>query len=245
MIRRHKRDVMSELPAKQRQQVYLSLGDEEKRRLAQMNKKQEAVREMIKNLMQRGHSEAELKSEQNQALNEYYTETARVKVKAVQSYVEDLLEADEKFLIFAHHKDLMDGIEKSINRKNVSYVRIDGETPPQKRDALKNKFQENESVRVAVLAIRSAGVGLNFSSASLVIFAELSWVPGDIVQCEDRAHRIGQASSVTVQFLLVRQSIDDIIWQVGMGRRQDCTTVSRRESGAGSRDQHVVKMMTC
>lgn len=68
-------------------------------------------------------------------------------------------------------------------------------------------------MRVALLAIKAAGTGLNFTSANVVVFAELSWVPGDIKQCEDRAHRIGQDKNVSVNFLLGRGSIDEIIWK--------------------------------
>ncbi|GMH42388.1 hypothetical protein BSKO_10307 [Bryopsis sp. KO-2023] len=144
--------------------------------------------------------------EKHKALNQFFHKTAKAKIKSVQEYVKDLVEQDQKLLIFAHHMEVLDGIEKALNQKKVKYIRIDGATAATKRDELKNDFQEKANVKVAILAIKAAGVGLNFTAANRV--------PGDIKQCEDRAHRIGQESDVVIRFLLARSSIDDMIWQM-------------------------------
>jgi SWI/SNF-related matrix-associated actin-dependent regulator 1 of chromatin subfamily A len=94
----------------------------------------------------------------------------------------------------------------------VGHIRIDGGTPQSARQALVTRFQETDSVRAAVLGIRAAGVGLTLTAASTVVFAEMSWTPGDLIQAEDRVHRIGQASSVNVYYLHAHDTIDDIIW---------------------------------
>ena len=51
----------------------------------------------------------------------------------MQEYVTDLLENDEKFLIFAHHKDLLDGVEQRLRSKKVRFIRIDGATAAHER----------------------------------------------------------------------------------------------------------------
>lgn len=60
-----------------------------------------------------------LPQEAMQLLNSLYTQTAKLKIDAVAQYVDDLLEGDSKFIIFAHHTDLLDGIEKAVRKKKV------------------------------------------------------------------------------------------------------------------------------
>jgi SNF2 family DNA or RNA helicase len=54
---------------------------------------------------------------------------------------------------------------------------IDGSTPPKRKQELKNAFQENPAVQVAVVGLTAAGVGLSFTAASMSVFAELHWTP--------------------------------------------------------------------
>lgn len=93
-------------------------------------------------------------------------------------------------------------------------IRIDGSTPASSRQSLVSDFQGNDEIKAAVLSIRAAGVGITLTAASTVIFAELAWTPGDLIQAEDRAHRIGQVSSVNIHYLLANDTVDDIIWDV-------------------------------
>ncbi|CAI7817035.1 unnamed protein product, partial [Closterium sp. NIES-54] len=87
-------------------------------------------------------------------------------------------------------------------KEKVVYIRIDGSTAPEKRHHLVARFQEDPDTRVAVLGIHAAGVGLTLTAASTVVFAEMAWNPGDLVQAEDRAHRIGQVGADRLRAVL-------------------------------------------
>ncbi|GAB4813670.1 hypothetical protein N2152v2_000716 [Parachlorella kessleri] len=218
MVRRLKNEVLTQLPKKRRQQVYLSLEGESKRELQTLQSQLEAVKQVFASVQKQAVASGGVVSagagrmEENKAIMEMYRRTAELKCGPVEEYVQLLLENRQKFLLFAHHTVLLDAVEHTCNKKKIKYIRIDGKTAASERQGLVNRFQENEDILVAILSIRAAGVGLTLTAASTVVFAELSWTPGEIIQAEDRAHRIGQASSVNVYFLHVKNSIDDIIW---------------------------------
>ena len=73
-------------------------------------------------------------------------------------------------------------------------------------------FQDDSSVRVFIGNIQAAGTGITLAPASSVcLFAELSWVPAEISQCEDRLHWIGTLDSVTAKHLVLEGSLDAIM----------------------------------
>ncbi|XP_009801772.1 uncharacterized protein LOC107770343 [Nicotiana tabacum] len=213
MIRRLKKDVLSELPQKRRQQVFLDLGEKEMRHVNILFRELEVIKGKYK-LAQSEEEAKSLKFAEKSLITKIYTASAEAKIPAVLDYLGTMVEADCKFLIFAHHQPMIESIHNYLLKKKVGCIRIDGSTPSALRQALVTDFQEKETIKAAVLSIKAGGVGLTLTAASTVIFAELSWTPGDLIQAEDRAHRIGQVSSVNVCYLLANDTVDDIIWDV-------------------------------
>ncbi|KAI4338598.1 hypothetical protein MLD38_023636 [Melastoma candidum] len=213
MVRRLKKDVLSELPVKRRQQVFLELAEKDMRKISSLFNELKVLKEKIKACTSQAEADS-LKFTQKNLINKIYTDSAEAKIPAVLGYLETVLEAGCKFLIFAHHQPMMDAIHEFILKKKVGCIRIDGSTAPVARQTLVTDFQEKDVIKAAVLSIKAGGVGLTLTAASTVIFAELSWTPGDLIQAEDRAHRIGQMSSVNVYYLLANDTVDDIIWDV-------------------------------
>ncbi|XP_052190190.1 uncharacterized protein LOC127799931 isoform X5 [Diospyros lotus] len=213
MIRRLKKDVLAELPVKRRQQVFLDLAEKDMRQINALFRELEVVKSKIKACQSKEDADS-LKFSEKNLINKIYTDSAEAKIPAVLNYLETIVEADCKFLIFAHHQSMIDSIHQFLQKKKVSCIRIDGSTPAALRQSLVTDFQEKNAIKAAVLSIKAGGVGLTLTAASTVIFAELSWTPGDMIQAEDRAHRIGQVSSVNIYYLLANDTVDDIIWDV-------------------------------
>ncbi|CAI8610872.1 unnamed protein product [Vicia faba] len=213
MIRRLKKDVLSELPVKRRQQVFLDLADKDMKQINALFRELEMVKAKIKAAKSQEEAES-LKFTEKNLINKIYTDSAEAKIPAVLDYLGTVIEAGCKFLIFAHHLSMIDAIHEFLLKKKVGCIRIDGGTPSGSRQQLVTEFQEKDSIKAAVLSIKAGGVGLTLTAASTVLFAELSWTPGDLIQAEDRVHRIGQVSSVNIYYLLANDTVDDIMWDV-------------------------------
>ena len=145
-----------------------------------------------------------------------YAETGAAKADACADYMLSVLESSAspvKFLFFAHHTCVLDAVSARLAAARVGCMRIDGRTPVGERASRVASFQTDPAVRCAVLSIKAAGVGLTLTAASHVVFGELTWTPGEVVQAEDRAHRIGQRSSVNVHILHAPGTADDFLWK--------------------------------
>jgi len=203
MIRRVKADVLTQLPPKIRQQVFLKINPKDLKYFASLNDKGSMMKINDLSVM-----------EGRRELIDLWRKTGEAKLSAMQEYISDILEAGHKILVFAHHKNVMDAFEDAFMKEKRKYIRIDGATTTSLRQDICNKFQNDPTVRVALLSITAANTGLTLTAATTVVFAELYWNPGQMVQAEDRAHRIGQCDSVNVHYLLAKGTTDDSLWYI-------------------------------
>jgi len=152
---------------------------------------------------------------------ELFRLTGLAKKEAVADYVEYLVLADCKFLLFAHHQAVLDHMQQKLEKLKTGFIRIDGKTPSKKRDDLVNEFRTKPEKQVALLSITACGQGLNLQVCSTVVFAELHWTPGMLQQAEDRVHRMGQKHCVNVHYLIAKDTMDDSLYSMLERKHQD------------------------
>ncbi|XP_077583808.1 SWI/SNF-related matrix-associated actin-dependent regulator of chromatin subfamily A-like protein 1 isoform X1 [Stigmatopora nigra] len=221
MLRRLKSDVLSQLPSKQRKVVTVTIGDG-------VSKRTKTALSAAADQLAKEHRN---KKEEKEALLMYYNHTAEAKLQAITEYITDMLECgQEKFLVFAHHKLVLDHMTSELVKRDVPFIRIDGTTPSGERQRLCDKFQFSTKTCVAVLSITAANMGLTLHAADLVIFAELFWNPGVLIQAEDRVHRIGQTNNVNIHYLVAQGTADDHLWPLIQVKMQVLKQVGLSES---------------
>lgn len=218
MIRRLKKDVLTELPPKRRQVIEIEPTAAVAKLVKEENKTWNSKNDVIESL----RLAVEL-SKASEDVSEYraamrnlkegisatFTEMAalrqQIALEKVPYVIEHIQNTSEKVVVFAHHKSVISAMKEALGEEAVVLV---GDTKMEDRQAAVEAFQSDPKVKYFLGSIKAAGVGITLTAASHVVFAELDWVPGNISQAEDRCHRVGQLESVLVQHIVVEQSLD-------------------------------------
>jgi len=210
MLRRLKKDVLLELPNKIRQVIEFDIYRGKK-----ILKKEKKLFAFLDALSKPDLTEEEFrrvvstletpKAPGFEELSKARKEVAELKLPMCIDHLKELLASTTKVVCFCHHIDTARGIQEAFGKEAV--MLIGGMTDRRKQKAV-DSFQNDSSVKLFIGNIKAAGVGLTLTAASTVVFVESDWVPGNMSQCEDRCHRIGQKNSVLVQHLVLAQSLD-------------------------------------
>jgi SWI/SNF-related matrix-associated actin-dependent regulator 1 of chromatin subfamily A len=147
---------------------------------------------------------------------------AEEKISDTIELAENILEQDKKVIIFTNFTDTLDKINEHFGK---SSVKLDGSTSKPKRQLAVDEFQNNDKIKVFCGNLKAAGVGLTLTAAEAVIFNDISFVPGDMSQAEDRAYRYGQKNSVSVYYPIFENTIETIIYDMVNNKKQNIETV--------------------
>jgi SWI/SNF-related matrix-associated actin-dependent regulator 1 of chromatin subfamily A len=116
-------------------------------------------------------------------------------------------------------------LETIVEHFGKSAVRLDGKMSKIQRQDAVDRFQEDEKVKVFVGNIKAAGVGITLTSAEAVIMNDLSFLPSDHAQAEDRSYRYGQKNNVLVYYPIFDNTIEGIIYDILSAKKRIIGTV--------------------
>ncbi|HII4506897.1 TPA: DEAD/DEAH box helicase [Clostridium perfringens] len=219
ILRRLKEDVLSELPEKL-----------EKKYLVEMKGKQKQLYSFyikaIKNQLNENKS-SEKSGRDKINLFAYLTKLREIcldpslvvpdytggssKLTVVKEIVKDASESGKKILLFSQFTSVLQKIEEDFKKEDISYLYLDGGTSAKDRVERVKKFNEDSNIKVFLISLKAGGVGLNLTSASVVIHFDPWWNPDVEDQATDRAHRFGQENKVEVIKLVAKDTIEEKI----------------------------------
>jgi SNF2 family DNA or RNA helicase len=147
---------------------------------------------------------------------------AEEKINDTIELVQNIIDQGKKVIIFTNFTNTLNKIADHFGKQAV---RLDGSTSKSMRQHAVDQFQDNEKITVFVGNLKAAGVGLTLTAAEAVIMNDLSFVPSDHTQAEDRAYRYGQKSNVSVYYPIFENTIEGAIYDILIKKKNIFETV--------------------
>ncbi|MDM0577434.1 DEAD/DEAH box helicase [Clostridium perfringens] len=219
ILRRLKEDVLSELPEKlekkylvemkgKQKQLYSFYVKAIKNQLNENKSSEKSGRDKI-NLFAYLTKLREICLDPSLVVPDYTGESSKLTV--VKEIVKDASESGKKILLFSQFTSVLQKIEEDFKKEDISYLYLDGGTSAKDRVERVKKFNEDSNIKVFLISLKAGGVGLNLTSASMVIHFDPWWNPAVEDQATDRAHRFGQENKVEVIKLVAKDTIEEKI----------------------------------
>jgi SWI/SNF-related matrix-associated actin-dependent regulator of chromatin subfamily A-like protein 1 len=167
--------------------------------------------------------------EESKSLTVQFTKLTKVrqiiadeKILQTIEIAENIIEQGKKVIIFCNFTD---SLNKIVGHFGKSAVKLDGSMAQHERQYSVDQFQENDKIKVFVGNIKAAGTGITLTSGDAVIFNDLSFLPSDHAQAEDRSYRYGQKNNVLVYYPIYQNTIENIIYDIVNNKKKVIATV--------------------
>ncbi|XP_047234020.1 helicase SRCAP isoform X3 [Girardinichthys multiradiatus] len=133
------------------------------------------------------------------------------KLQTLHTLLRKLKSGGHRVLIFTQMTRMLDVLEQFLNYHGHIYLRLDGSTRVEQRQALMERFNADRRIFCFILSTRSGGVGVNLTGADTVVFYDSDWNPTMDAQAQDRCHRIGQTRDVHIYRLISERTVEENI----------------------------------
>ena len=248
ILRRKKQEVTKELPEKLINDIYIDLGDDQKKiYVAELEKVKKEIDEILKS---GGENQIQFKiltllmrlrqiCIDPKIVYENYDSNSN-KLDTLDNIVHEYTENNHKILIFSSFLTALNIVKERLNKMKIKTYMIDGSVKSEKRMEMVNDFNNNDDVKVFLIMLKSGGTGLNLTSADAVIHLDLWWNPQAENQATDRAHRIGQTKVVEVIHLVMKGTIEERILELQNKKR----LLSDKIIDGTSRTKNLINTLT-
>ncbi len=234
ILRRLKKDVLTELPDKIEETYYIELNEEERdiynANLFDINMqlKQKSSKSKIEILAMLTRLR-QICIDVSVVYDKVYNESS--KISAAMELIEKAILNNQKILVFSSFTRVLDTIAEKCNEKGLGYLMFTGATNKLKRKAYVDKFQAGE-VDVFLISLKAGGTGLNLTRAGVVLHIDPWWNISAQNQATDRAHRIGQKRSVQVINLIAKDTIEEKIQKMQAKKKELSDTFVENSEGS-------------
>jgi SNF2 family DNA or RNA helicase len=229
LLRRTKQQVKLNLPVKTVQQVVLPFSEQQK----EIYKKMAMTfsRQVDDLIQQQGERKAQIAMfaalmrlrqicSDPAAVPGVQFDKKPVKVEHFLNSLQDHLENGESVIVFTQFLSTLSRIEGELKKANVNCFTLQGRVPAKERLQLISNFNQASEPSVMLMTLKTGGVGLNLTKASVVYHLEPWWNPAVENQATDRAHRMGQTKDVKVFNLLIEGSLEERISELKVKKQQ-------------------------
>lgn len=222
ILRRNKKEVLTELPDKTITILNNEMGEEQKN--LYLNYLAQAKQDLAEEINLNGYERSQMQI--LAALTrlrqicchpalfiEDYQEGSS-KLDQCMEIVEEATKGGHKILLFSGYTSMFEIIEKELKQLEIKYFKLTGSTKVEERIKLVDEFNENPSIQVFLISLKAGGTGLNLTGADMVIHYDPWWNLSTENQATDRAYRIGQKNNVQVYKLITKNSIEEKIYEL-------------------------------
>jgi len=228
LLRRTKKEVATDLPAKMEQVVWCQPTNEQLQTYAEVHRKGvQEVQELSKE--NKGRAKMQMLTvllRMRQiccdlrllGAEEFDLNQASVKLVRLLELVETAKRGGHRMLVFSQFTSMLSLIKEALDTRGVNYAYLDGST--KRRGDVVRDFQQETGPPVFLISLKAGGFGLNLTAADMVVHFDPWWNPAVEAQATDRAYRIGQTKPVNVYKLVTRGTVEEKILKLQEKKKQ-------------------------